>query len=183
MQDELNTISPDHQDKLVQQFEYINDLIANDNIEKAVELLLELHYADLADFLDNVNRKYYHTIFPALASMLNSEVLVWLSDGNKQPAIEALGLDVSARLIDELDIEDSIEVIEALNAELKELIIAKLKTDKRQQIIEGFKYPENTAGRVLEKDFVSLRQHWTAGQAIDFIRRGRPMMFENEPER
>ena len=80
MQDELNTISPDHQDKLAQQFEYINDLIANDNIEKAVELLLELHYADLADFLDNVNRKYYHIIFPAIASMLNSEVLVWLEE-------------------------------------------------------------------------------------------------------
>lgn len=171
MQDELNTISPDHQDKLAQQFEYINDLIANDNIEKAVEPLLELHYADLADFLDNVNRKYYHIIFPAIANTLNSEVLVWLSDGNKQPAIEALGLDVSATLIDELDIEDSIEVIEALDAELKELLIAKLKAEKRQQIIEGFKYPENTAGRVLEKDFVSLRQHWTAGQAIDFIRR------------
>ena len=41
MQDELNTISPDHQDKLAQQFEYINDLIANDNIEKAALLLLE----------------------------------------------------------------------------------------------------------------------------------------------
>lgn len=171
MQDELNTISPDHQDKLAQQFGYINDLITNDNVDDAAPLLLELHYADLADFLDNVNRKYYHIIFPAIASMLNSEVLVWLSDGNKQPVIEALGLDVSARLIDELDIEDSIEVIEALDKELKELLIAKLQNEKRQQIIEGFRYPENTAGRALEKDFVSLRQHWTAGQAIDYIRR------------
>ena len=131
MQDELNTISPDHQDKLVQQFEYINDLIANDNIEKAVELLLELHYADLADFLDNVNRKYYHIIFPALASMLNSEVLVWLSNGNKQPAIEALGLDVSARLIDELDIEEATYIFKILTIiyDLTCKIINKILTE------------------------------------------------------
>ena len=70
MQDELNTISPDHQDKLAQQFGYINDLITNDNVDDAAPLLLELHYADLADFLDNVNRKYYHIIFPAIASSI-----------------------------------------------------------------------------------------------------------------
>jgi magnesium transporter len=171
MHDELKTISPDYQDKIAQAFEHINELIASENIEEAAKLLLELHYADLSDFLDNVNRKYYHIIFPAIADMLNAEVLVWLSDGNKQPAIEALGLEVSARLIDELDIEDAIEIIEVLDVELKESLIAKLKTDKRQQIIEGFQYPENTAGRSLEKDFVSLKQHWTSGQAIDFIRR------------
>ena len=172
MHDELHNISSDHQDKIAQSFEYINQLIADEHIDRAIELLLELHYADLADFLDNTNRKYYPIIFPAIASMLNAEVLVCMSDGNKQPAIESLGISVSAKLIDELDIEDSIEIIEVLDTELKGSIIAALSADKRQQIIEGFKYAQNSAGRAMEKDYVSLKQVWTAGQAIEYIRSG-----------
>ncbi|MBN8512576.1 MAG: magnesium transporter [Rickettsiales bacterium] len=171
MQDELHTISHDNQEKLDQQFEEISTLIAEEKIDLAAELLLGLHYADLADFLDNLNRKYYPEILPAIAEHINSQVLVWIGDGNKKPAIEALGMDVSARLINELEIEDAIEVIQVLDAELKEILIKKIPSEKRKQIIEGFQYPENTVGRALEKDFVSLRKHWSAGQAIDFIRR------------
>ena len=65
-----------------------------------------------------------------------------------------------------LSLSNYTSVIDTLADELKQAIIAKLKVEKRQQILEGFKYPENTAGRVLEKDFVSFQQHWTAGQAI-----------------
>lgn len=160
-----------HQDKIDQQFEHITHLINNKQLKDAVDFLVNLHYADLADFLDNTSRRDYPVIFPAIASRLNPDVLVCLNDGNKQPAIEALGIETSARLINELDIEDSIEVIGALDPDFKELIIAELSQERRQQIIEGFKYPEDTAGRILEKDFVSLKQHWTVGQAIDFIRR------------
>lgn len=171
MQDSQNTISPDHQDKLAEQFEHINYLINNDKLDDAVELLLELHYADLADFLDNSNRKFYHIILPVIADQLNPEVLACLGNSNKQRVIEALGIKKGAQLLEKLDIEDSIEVMDALDLELKKALLSKFKVNKRQQILEGFKYPENTAGRVLEKDFVSFEQHWTAGQAIDFIRR------------
>jgi magnesium transporter len=171
MKDPQHTISADHQDKLYQQFDYISDLISNDDLTTAVELLLNLHYADLADFLDNTSHKDYPIILPAIASKLDPNVLTCLSGDNKQHAIEALGIKTSANLIDQLDIEDSIEVIEFLNPELKELIIAELPIETGQQIIEGFRYPEDTAGRIMEKDFVALKQHWTSGQAIDYIRR------------
>ncbi len=171
MSEPQNAISSDYQYKLDEQFTHITYLINNDKLDDAATALLELHHADLADFLDNATSKTYHVILPTIADKLNPETVVCLSDGNKQRIIEALGIEKSAKLIDQLDIEDSIEVIDVLDDELKQAIIAKLQNDKRQQILEGFKYPENTAGRSLEKDFVSLGQHWTVGQAIDFIRR------------
>lgn len=169
--DDPHNISVHHHDIIDRQFEQIINYIDDGNLNEAVELLLSLHYADLADFLDNRSHRDYPVIFPAIASKLIPDVLVCLSDSNKQPAIEALGIEASAKLINELDIEDSIEVIDALNPEFKELIIAELNAEKRQQIIEGFRYPEDTVGRILEKDFVSLKRHWTAGQAVDYIRR------------
>ncbi|MFK7974443.1 MAG: magnesium transporter [Rickettsiaceae bacterium] len=165
-----HSISTDHQEKLDQQFEHITYLIDNDKLDSAIELLLGLHYADLADFLDHTSHKDYQVILPAIGSKIDANVLFCLNDGNKQAAIEALGIKASAKLISNLDIEDSIEVIEALNIDSKELLIAELPIDKKQQIIEGFRYPEDTAGRILEKDFVSLDQHCTVEQALDFIK-------------
>ena len=171
MQNSQNTILPDHQEKLAEIFEHINSLIDNDKIDSATTALLDLHYADLADFLDNANHKLYNLILPIVADKIDPQTLIWLSDSNKQNAIEALGIQKTVNLINQLDIEDSIELIEALDDNLKDEIISKLKADKRQQIIEGFKYPENTVGRIVEKHFVAFQEHWSVGQAIDHIRR------------
>ncbi|MCP5369262.1 MAG: magnesium transporter [Rickettsiaceae bacterium] len=160
-----------YQLRLDQQLERINAFLHHRNLSKASTLLLDLHYADLADFLDNLPHKEYKNILPIIADNLSPHVLLSLSDANKQPIIKALGVSASAKLINELGIEDSIEIIETLSPHLKQQILDSLDAQKRQQIIEGFKYPENATGRILEKDFVSLKEHWTVGQAIDYIKR------------
>ena len=173
MQEPQNTILPDRQDKLSDQFEHITYLINNDRLDSALESMLDLHYADLADFLDNANSKLYHIIFPALADKINPETIACLDDGNKQRAVAALGIEASSSVVERLDIEDAIELIDALDDDLKKSLLSRLNDEKKQQILEGFQFPENSAGRVLEKDFVSFSMHWNAGQAIDFIRRSR----------
>ena len=90
MLDKQNTIQPDRQDMLEEQFEHITYLLNNDKTDNAIELLLDLHYADLADFIDNASRKHYHVILPNIADKIAPEFLACLSDGNKQRAIEAL---------------------------------------------------------------------------------------------
>lgn len=173
MEKAQNTILPDLQEKLAADFEHVNYLIDNDKIEDATNSLLKLHCADVADFLDNTSHKLYNVILPIIAKRLDPETLVWLNDGNKQAAIEALGARNAATLINQLDIDDSIEVIEPLSDDLKESIISKLQTEKKKQILEGFQYPENTVGRIVEKNFVSFQEHWTVGQATDFLRRSK----------
>ncbi|NRB10854.1 MAG: magnesium transporter [Rickettsiaceae bacterium] len=171
MQNSLNSNLSYDQDELEQVFENINYLIDNDKLDSAQEKLLSLHYADLADFLDNTNHKLYSTILSKIVDKLNPETIVCLNDSSKQPILESIGIKKSAEFINRLDIEDAIEVIENIDEELKQQIFGKLTAKKRQQIIEGFNYPENTVGRVLEKNFISFQVHWTVGQAIDYIRR------------
>ncbi len=171
MTESQNTISPDYQEKLVETFEHINYLIDNDKLDGAISGLLDLHHADLADFLDNTNHKLYNLILPIIADKIDPETLVWLSDSNRQPAIEALGINKAVILINQLDIEDSIELIDSLSNDLKDAIIAQLKLDRKTQILEGFKYPDNSVGRIVEKNFVVFQNHWSVGQSIDFLRR------------
>ena len=118
MQNSQNTILPDYQEKLAETFEHINYLIDNDKIDNAKTALLELHFADLADFLDNTNHRLYDLILPIIAEDIEPETLVWLSDSNKQAAIEAIGIDKTVKLINQLDIEDCIEVIETLKSDI-----------------------------------------------------------------
>lgn len=171
MQESENTILPDHQERLAQDFEHIYYLISNDKLPAAEEALLALHYADLADLLDNASGKVYDVILPRIATKIHPETLVAINDSNKQKAIEAIGLENSAKLINQLIVIDAIEVIESIDQELKTELLTKLDSEIRKQIVEGFKYPENTVGRILEKKFIAFQEHWTCGQAIDYIRR------------
>lgn len=171
MQDTNNTILADYQDKLAKSFEHITYLIDNDILDDACEALLQLHHADLADFLDNSSQKVYQLILPKIADKLNPATIVCLNDSTKQLVIKALGIKNSAELINQLEIEDAIEVIETFDQDLKNIILDNINPGKRKLILEGFTYPENTAGRILEKNFMAFQSHWTCGQAIDFIRR------------
>lgn len=164
------SILSDHEDQFAELFERITDLINNNNLEDATSHLSQLHFADLADFLDNANHKIYKKILPPLSNILKARTLVYLSDSSKQPIMEALGFEKSAKLLDELDIEEVIEVIEDISKSAKEAILAYLSRAKRQQILEGFNYPEDSVGRILEKNFIAFADNWTIGQALDFIR-------------
>jgi len=170
MQNKQNTTSLAYQDQFETIFEQVNNLLDDEEFDQATKIMNNLHYADLADFLDNINYKTYKVILPLLHDTLKPQTLVQLSARSKPPIIQILGIKKTVQLINQLDIEDAVEVIEDLDKELKEQILDSLKTEKRQQIIEGCTYPEDTVGRVIERNFVSFQDDWTVAMAIDFIR-------------
>lgn len=171
MQENENTITPDHEAKLAENFEHITFLINNNIIDEAKEQLLKLHYADLADFLDNTNNRLYPIILESLGEDIPEETIVSLSESSRQPVLEALGVARASKLIEKIDIEDSIEVVDVLDEEFKQVILDCIDVNKKQQILEGFNYPENSVGRIVERDYVSFQRSWNVGQAIDYIRK------------
>ncbi|WP_342268013.1 magnesium transporter [Candidatus Tisiphia endosymbiont of Empis tessellata] len=170
MQNQLKNMLSVHQNQFDETFEHINNLLNNDEFGKAIEIMSNFHYADLADVLDNINQKTYKIILPLLQDTLKPETLVQLSVNSKPLIMQILGVQKSVQLINQLAIEDAVEVIEDLDDLTKEMILNNLKAEKRQQIIEGCTYPEDTVGRVIERNFVSFQEDWTVATAIDFIR-------------
>ncbi|WP_367364632.1 magnesium transporter [Candidatus Tisiphia endosymbiont of Nedyus quadrimaculatus] len=170
MQNQSKNMLSVHQNQFDETFEQINNLLNNDEFGKAIEIMSNLHYADLADVLDNINQKTYKIILPLLQDTLKPETLVQLSVNSKPLIMQILGIQKSVHLINQLAIEDAVEVIEDLDDLTKEMILDNLKAEKRQQIIEGCTYPEDTVGRVIERNFVSFQEDWTVATAIDFIR-------------
>lgn len=163
-------ILPSHNDSLSVTFEHIRDLIESGEYRKAKTLLLKMHHADFADFLDNSNNKIQEKALDILGDDFKSETLIWVNSKTISTIEDIASTEDIAKWIEELDTEDAIEVIEGFSAEAKDDILVLVSTEKKQHIIEGFTYPENTAGRVMEKDFVAFLDYWTVGQAIDSVR-------------
>ncbi|KAF8818558.1 magnesium transporter [Rickettsia endosymbiont of Cardiosporidium cionae] len=150
---------------------YITELVKEQKLEAAAVELGDLHYADIADFIDNLSKKLLKDILPIISDNLHPETLVCINNTKKQEVVEILGIRKSAYLIDNLDIEDAIEVIENLEPEIKQEVLENLEYEQQQKILEGFNYPENTVGRILEKDFIVFKENWNVGYAIDSLRR------------
>lgn len=170
MKTSQKSVLMDHEEQFAETFEYITKLIDEDKINDAVKILSSLHFADLADFLDNTNHRLYKTILPFLVNTIKPDTLVSLSNSTKQPVLDALGVIASSRLINRLSIEDAIEVIDPLEEDLKNAILKKLPLEKKHQIIEGFTYPEDTVGRILERNFVFIQESFTIAEAVNHIK-------------
>lgn len=169
-----NNILTDHQVVIADIFDHIKYLIDGDQLDRAREELLNLHYADLADFIDNLNHNLYSKVLSLIQKDIDPQALVFINDANKQFVLKTLGSKRCAELFNDMDIEDVIEVVEHIfDTDLKDDILLQLSEERRQQVLEGFTYPENTIGRIVERKYISFQEHWTVGQAIDYLRRNK----------
>lgn len=164
-------ISPIFHEHLQTTFEHVNQLLEIDSFKEAKEILAALHHADLATYIENIPYKAIEQVLDLLGKDFKAEALVSLSSGGKQNVAEVLGIDRLAYFINLLDTEDAIEVMDDIPEDLKEATIPILSKEKQQQIIEGFTYPEDTAGRVMEKEFVVLRDDWNISEALDAFKK------------
>jgi len=167
---EQNSNDLSNQESIVSEFDIIKKLLNEEKHEEAKKRLIDLHQADLADLVDNCSNDQIYTIFSLIDKDFNSETLILLNPKSKAIAAEIFGINLLASYVSELTAEDAIDFITDLNDEIKNQILELLPEEKRLHILEGFNYPEYSAGRVMAKKFIAFKQDWTAGQAIDSIR-------------
>ena len=164
-------ITPIFHEHLQTTFEHINQLIEIGSLQEAREILVSLHHADLATYIENSSYKIIEQVIDLLGEDFKAETLVSLSTGGKQNVEEILGAERLAHFIDLLDTEEAIEVMDDIDDDIKNATLALLPKAKQQQIIEGFTYPDDAAGRVMEKSFIMLQENWTIGQALEAFKK------------
>ncbi|MGV2432040.1 MAG UNVERIFIED_CONTAM: magnesium transporter [Rickettsiaceae bacterium] len=163
-------ISPVYHENLQAIFDHINQLIEIESLTEAKEMLVSLHHADLATFIENTGYDTQEKILELLGEEFKADTLLSLGSAAKQRVTDIIGISKFAAFVDLLDIEESIDVINDFEEDVKNEILNLIDKDKKKQILEGFTYPDNTSGRVMEKDFITLQSHWNIGQCLDAIR-------------
>ncbi len=148
----------------------INLALDQNQTEKASSLALSLHYADLADLLENLAHVRRAELVEALRSNFDPNVLTELDEAVRERVIEQLGISQIAEAVAGLETDDALEVVEELAADERLEILESLPENYRMLIEQGLGYPEDSAGRLMQREVVSVPLNWTVGQAIDYMR-------------
>lgn len=138
--------------------------------QTAAAIVGDLKAPDLADVIELLEPDDRVTLIQSLGSTFDYEVLSELDETVRDQLSEALPNDLLARAVTELDTDDAAYLIEGLEESDKQEILAKLTSVDREALERNLDYPEETAGRLMQADFVAVAPFWTVGNVIDHMR-------------
>ncbi len=148
----------------------IESALENQDSAQVLSYFSYLHVADIASFIATTDESYRQDALALLASQFDPEILAYLDRSIRVQVIELIGINKASMLVTQLDPDDVMYVIEDLPEEFKEALIELLPLQTQQEVAELLAYPENSAGRLMQKQLVAIPEYWTVGQTIDYVR-------------
>ena len=138
---------------------------------EALSALLEpLHAADIADILEQIGPSDRQALLALWQGGIDGDILSEIDDSIREEVIESLPDDVVAEAVRELDTDDVVDILEDLEAPAQERILDALEDADRLAVEQALSYPEHSAGRLMQREVVLAPEHWTVGEAIDWLR-------------
>ncbi|MGQ0671745.1 MAG: magnesium transporter [Hyphomicrobium sp.] len=137
---------------------------------RVVSLVSELRAPDLADIIELLPPEVRVGLIQLLGPAFDYEVLSELDGTVRDQLSEALPNELLARAVTELETDDAAYLLENLEESDKEEILAQLASSDRAALERNLDYPEESAGRLMQADFVAVPPFWTVGQVIDHMR-------------
>jgi magnesium transporter len=140
--------------------------------EGARALVEPLHPADVADLFELVDRDERRMLAAAIADVLDADVFAEMNDWVRDELIDALEPHEVAEIAGEMDTDDAVAIIEDMEEDDQRAVLRALDPDDRAAIEEALTFPEESAGRLMQRDLIAVPEHWTVGQVIDYLRAG-----------
>jgi magnesium transporter len=169
---ELEDEAPmDSEDRLRPEFvDRVLDAVASGDDETARELVEPLHPADVADLIELAARDEREGLVRALAEIVDADVLAEMNEHVREALIDALEPHQVADLAGQMDTDDAVAILEDLEEDEQRAVLRAMEPDDRAAIEEALTYPEESAGRLMQRDLIAVPEHWKLGQIIDYLR-------------
>ncbi len=139
-------------------------------VNKVRKLVGRLHYADVADLLEHLSAEERQLFLEISKGDLDPEIFLELDETVREEVIDQLGVDYVAAAIAELETDDAVTVIEELEEDEQEQVLAAIPDGDRRLIEEGLSYPEDSAGRLMQREVMTVPGFWSVGETIDYMR-------------
>ncbi|WP_374410381.1 magnesium transporter [Novosphingobium colocasiae] len=156
----------------------VKDAIDEDDGARVYALCEKLHPADIADLFELLDEDERPRMARAISDLMGVEVIAELNDWVREALVEALPADVVADIAEQLDTDDAVAMIEDLDHAEQQAVLAELDPEDRAAIEAALSYPEETAGRLMSREFVAVHETMTVGDLIDFLREHRELPTE-----
>ncbi len=159
--------------KIIFNNEFIDKIIVDIEAANNLEIkssLKDLHAADIAELLEFLSTNQRTYLLNQLDSEDYTDVLSELDDSIIDQTVNLLQHEKVAKSISDMETDDAVGLIESLEPDTQKKILDKVSAEDREIFNESLNYPEDTAGRRMQKEIVSMPSFWTVGQAIDYLR-------------
>ncbi|TDE06004.1 magnesium transporter [Flavobacterium sandaracinum] len=154
--------------ELIQELE---QLIQNKNDQQLEVLLNDMHHADIAEILDELDFNEATYIFKVLDSEKTAEILLELEDDLRENILSRLSPKEIAEELDELETNDAADIIAELSQDLKAEVISELQdVEHAKDIVDLLRYDEDTAGGIMHKELVKVNENWNVLTCVKEMR-------------
>jgi magnesium transporter len=139
------------------------------------EIVADLHEADLGDLIEALEPEERVNLVELTGEDFHFSALNEVDDAVREEILEELEPETVAEGVRELESDDAVALLEGLDEDDKEEILEKLPPSERDALERSLLYPENSAGRRMQSEFIAVPPDWTVGQAIDYMRDNRDL--------
>lgn len=148
----------------------LRDALEAHDVAAIDALMAPLHPADIADLLEQVTSAEREAWLTHWSAGIDGEVLSELEEGLREEVLTILPDHLIAEAMRDLDSDDVVDLLEDMEDSQAEVILDALEPADRAAVEAALSYPEDTAGRLMQREIVAVPEHWTVGEAIDYIR-------------
>src|SRR6478735_228227 len=148
----------------------VSAALAEGDEGRAYELVEPLHPADIADLFELLDRDQRRKLAVAITDLLTGDVIAELNDYVREDMMEALPAHAVAEIAEQLDTDDAVQLIEDLDAADQAAVLAEMEPEDRAAIESALAYPEESAGRLMQRELVAVPEHLSVGDLIDYLR-------------
>jgi len=152
--------------------------IENRNVDFINQTLNDLHAADIANLIENLNIDTRTKLIEIESFNIDPEIFIELNESVQSEVLQHLSIDSLTKIIRRLESDNAIKILENINKDTKEKVLEKLPPKDKFLLQEGLSYPEDSAARIMQREFTAVPSNWTVGQTIDYLREDKDLPEE-----
>ena len=158
--------------------EYIKvivEKIQNNDVNFLSNSFKEMHPADAADIIEHLSQSDRENLIKLNNFNINPEIFVELNENIQSEIVKMLSSESIVFILKNLESDNAIKILENIEEENKNQILSSLPPKDRFVLLESLSYPEDTAARIMQREFTAIPSNWSVGQTIDYLRENKDL--------
>ena len=152
-----------------------SDKIKSADIQFINQTLKDLHPSDVANLIENLSYDTRAKLIEIEEFDIDPEIFIEINESIQSEVLQLLSDDSIANILKRLESDNSIAILENLDSKKKTAVLDKLPPKDRFLLEEGLSYPEDSAARIMQREFTAVPSDWSVGQTIDYLRESKDL--------
>jgi magnesium transporter len=150
--------------------ENVSAALAAGDVSLVESLIEPLHPADVADLIEHLESDQRKLFLDITRHALEPETISHLDESFRDEVVDQMAPAEIAEMVTELDTDDAVDLLEDLDNATQRQVLDNLSAADRVYIEQGLTYPEDSAGRLMQRELVAVPASWNVGETIDHLR-------------